>query len=1089
MNKLHKNNPPRFIKNDVCGEDLFEGKSHEDTAKAIKNIITSKDSCSIIGIDGGWGSGKSNLVKLVENEIYSDKDLIKDNYRFFTYDAWGHQEDLQRRSILEELIDDLIVEKRISTTNDCKRQEVVVLPAVLEDRWTIKLEKLLAKRRKNTTETVPKIGVGIIISALVLILTPIASIIAEWISESCVSGRMIVTSLPIITGFIYLYFTAKKNIKKREESITMQGALAEMFLLYKDEVKTTTAYENISEKEPTSREFKKWMIEIDKDLDDRALVVIFDNMDRLPKAKVQELWATIHTFFADASFKNIKVIVPFDRMHIISAFKAENTDNLLKTGKDTEPKQSLSICYGDDYINKTFDIIFRVAPPTMSNWRDYFATKWQVVFGEHEIVDSRTLQIFDANTTLLTPRKINAFINEIASIKQMGYASDIPCEYIALFVFGKTDICNNPNVEILNPTYINSSVKYLYDKDDNMPQFISALYYQLTPEKAMDIVSTDALRKALDAGDAEYVNRIKESTIFNHILDNAIPKINAISNAVTVLSENEKCTPINWYSIFKVLQEKRTTDFIHQELQDYQVSLLLKLNGEEQAEYLQQIICDFYTDNTINDAVKFSGEIIKLSEALSNDDPYKHLRNSIIEPAAFVNFVKSTKDNWGKFKVSCQQDLLDKHFNTFSIESVSYFDIYKYIKNDFDMSIYIERLKNLIDEHVSDAGSIQLLYDRLKEINTPIDKILSDEELYTLRTNLTKNDSFYYDIICMHLSKFTTSTGTYTSVFADDMENDDHNFVIEVAKRIESYVNYGKLLLQLSDSSSVLYKSVVQNVTENTYGGSSMNIEKVLITYDNIIRTLNITPQILINRFNGWTRWAKEEIDIGNVKTIPILFFQDVKSNNINNELTSHCEDVAIQYINILSKENWIKAISTGDYNFQLLIILSTRLPQTCFDALNELLKGYATGDIKTFNENNAQTILKLAERDGRGMTALFKSIRNSFIDNSRMTPDLFAFYGDRLLKYGKLNEHKDALCAIFTSTIIDDDRCLGIMTSNLKDMVDIVNCAGDDSIEFKAKIQDKLDNGIYNVDIGFETFANEIRVYKKESPKEDVGE
>ena len=39
------------------------------------------------------GSGKSNVVKLVQN-------LLKDNkikYHFFEYDAWGNQEDLQRR--------------------------------------------------------------------------------------------------------------------------------------------------------------------------------------------------------------------------------------------------------------------------------------------------------------------------------------------------------------------------------------------------------------------------------------------------------------------------------------------------------------------------------------------------------------------------------------------------------------------------------------------------------------------------------------------------------------------------------------------------------------------------------------------------------------------------------------------------------------------------------------------------------------------------------------------------------------------------------------------------------------------------------
>ncbi len=91
---------PRFLDNKPCGQDLFIGKSHDSVAKNIANIIANNSS-NIIGIDGGWGSGKSNMVDLVRKKLNSEK------YHFFIYDAWGHQEDLQRRSILEELTSQL----------------------------------------------------------------------------------------------------------------------------------------------------------------------------------------------------------------------------------------------------------------------------------------------------------------------------------------------------------------------------------------------------------------------------------------------------------------------------------------------------------------------------------------------------------------------------------------------------------------------------------------------------------------------------------------------------------------------------------------------------------------------------------------------------------------------------------------------------------------------------------------------------------------------------------------------------------------------------------------------------------------------
>ena len=57
----------------------------------------------MIGIDGGWGSGKSNLVKLISNELNAGiSDKKKQMFPFITYDAWGHSSDLQRRTKISD---------------------------------------------------------------------------------------------------------------------------------------------------------------------------------------------------------------------------------------------------------------------------------------------------------------------------------------------------------------------------------------------------------------------------------------------------------------------------------------------------------------------------------------------------------------------------------------------------------------------------------------------------------------------------------------------------------------------------------------------------------------------------------------------------------------------------------------------------------------------------------------------------------------------------------------------------------------------------------------------------------------------------
>ena len=75
---------PRFIQNKPCGIDKFDGGSQERLAKTncspfLFRIDSLDEECTlprIIGIEGIWGSGKSNVVKMLEREL-------SDDYYFF----------------------------------------------------------------------------------------------------------------------------------------------------------------------------------------------------------------------------------------------------------------------------------------------------------------------------------------------------------------------------------------------------------------------------------------------------------------------------------------------------------------------------------------------------------------------------------------------------------------------------------------------------------------------------------------------------------------------------------------------------------------------------------------------------------------------------------------------------------------------------------------------------------------------------------------------------------------------------------------------------------------------------------------------
>ncbi len=316
VNEIVDSSNPKFLSNSPVGEDSFESKSQDRIADNICLVLKNDDSCRIIGIDGGWGSGKSNLVKITSEKLKDDK------FHFFIYDAWGHQEDLQRRSILEELTEDLTEKNKILNQED----------------WKPKLKKLLAKSKETEKKSIPSLSYGIIVAALVLISTPIFKLLADTVCNKYL--KVLVISIPIICLlFFYLkYVLDEWKINKWNKSI-FKIAATKLFYLYQKQQTEDITFETISEDEPSVRKFRNWMQDISLDLktNNHNLILVFDNMDRLPGDKVKELWSSIHTFFAETRYDNIKVIVPFDRKHIENSFN----------GKIREDK------YGSDFINKT----------------------------------------------------------------------------------------------------------------------------------------------------------------------------------------------------------------------------------------------------------------------------------------------------------------------------------------------------------------------------------------------------------------------------------------------------------------------------------------------------------------------------------------------------------------------------------------------------------------------------------------------------------------------------------------------------------------------------------------------------------------
>lgn len=192
------------------GEDLFEGKSQENIANIIsENVKCNNDNHKMIGIEGKWGSGKSNVIELLRNR------LDKSKYKFFVYDVWGHQEDLQRKSILQELINFLTSEDRILKK---------------KDYWTNKVKELTGTKIETKKISSPKLSFGICVTFFLFVLIPVFESLAE--TKVCFKEKLPILLIPIfiiIVLYLIYIFGALFTLNKRGKRNFMKYVFCDSF--------------------------------------------------------------------------------------------------------------------------------------------------------------------------------------------------------------------------------------------------------------------------------------------------------------------------------------------------------------------------------------------------------------------------------------------------------------------------------------------------------------------------------------------------------------------------------------------------------------------------------------------------------------------------------------------------------------------------------------------------------------------------------------------------------------------------------------------------------------------------------------------
>lgn len=238
-----------LIENDLLGTSVY--------VEILEKIIKDSDTPHTIGLLGSWGSGKSSIIKTLQEKLNNDN---SGKIKVFIYDAWKYTKDDFRRTFILEL------------------KKFFHLP-------TTKEEELFYKDKIEDVRYKPKIDIySILILVIVLVLS-------------------------FIGGYFYLNL---KTVQNFLGSLTYAGLVSFLFSFFRQAIinhRIAITTSKLFAPEKFEEIFKETVKIQCKEQDKRKLVIAIDNIDRCHKEQTFEILLTIKNFLEN---EGIIFIIPVD---------------------------------------------------------------------------------------------------------------------------------------------------------------------------------------------------------------------------------------------------------------------------------------------------------------------------------------------------------------------------------------------------------------------------------------------------------------------------------------------------------------------------------------------------------------------------------------------------------------------------------------------------------------------------------------------------------------------------------------------------------------------------------------------------------
>jgi len=527
-----QNQRTQLLSDAPADEDAFEG-GHDRVAEALAGLIQDEEGGKAVALKGPFGSGKSTVVRLLENELEEVDEEENEDTRIFTYDAWEHQGDPLRRSFIESLVEFLEKEGWAD-----------------EEEWEDEIERIARRKEETTHRTEPvltgwgrKVALALFLSPLglagfaVFARGAIGAVQAQNPSWWWFGGfvGLAIIALAFFLLPLFQYWRARRNTDDED---------GDPFYLFFQKTQEEKETKTIRTPDPTTIEFQEIFRDIISqtlEASRRQVIVVVDNLDRLPPEQALSTWATMRTFFEteganeDEWMDRFWLLVPLNFEALRGVFaaderttqngKVDNEDDGPGERKEEDPEAVDSV---EAFANKTFSTVFRVAPPVLSDWEQFMKDQLSEAFEAGEPDDFhavyRLYRIAGVEESAIpTPRDIKIFINRLSGLYRQ-WGGEIGLPMLAAYQL-KGDEISQDGQELTDSTLLSPRVKAELRGGDWQNQF-AALHFNVEPDTAIQVLIEDQVQTALETGnEEEKLEDYSGIAGFANVIDQEVSKI------------------------------------------------------------------------------------------------------------------------------------------------------------------------------------------------------------------------------------------------------------------------------------------------------------------------------------------------------------------------------------------------------------------------------------------------------------------------------------------------------------------------------------------------------------------------------------